>query len=108
MASRLLSALQVAYHGGVAQGKRRMTLKEQLLQEIDQAPEFLLEALLHFCRQMKATQQFSNVSDRPKSSAIAAQRATIKRVQAKMRQRVPRGRSLSDELIAERRMAARN
>ncbi len=85
-----------------------MTLKEQLLQEIDQAPEFLLEALLHFCRQMKATQRISTVSHRPKSGAIAAQREAIKQVQAKMRKRLTRGRSLVDELIAERRMTVEN
>jgi hypothetical protein len=83
-----------------------MTLKEQLLQEIEQAPESLLEALLRFCQELKAQQSILKQPGGAESASVVAQKEAVKRLQAKMRETIPRERSLVDELIAERRMEA--
>ena len=86
-----------------------MTLKEQLLQEIEQASDSLLEDLLNLCRQMKTEQKVSSHSDdRHSAERIAAQRDAVRRLQAKVRETIPEGRSLVDELIAERRVEEQN
>ena len=86
-----------------------MTPKEQLLQEIDQASDSLLENLLHLCRQMKADQKATSHSDdRHSVERIAAQRDAVLRLQAKVRETIPEGRSLVDELIAERQVDGKN
>jgi hypothetical protein len=86
-----------------------MTLKEQLLQEIEQAPDSVIEELLSFCRQMKTEQKtFAGLTERQAAERVAAQREAVRRLQAKMRETVPEGRSLVDELIAERRAEAGN
>lgn len=86
-----------------------MTLKEQLLQEIEQASDSLLEDLLNLCRQMKAEQKTTSPSaDRHSAEWVAAQRDAVRRLQAKVRETIPEGRSLVDELIAERRVEGKN
>jgi Skp family chaperone for outer membrane proteins len=85
-----------------------MTLKEQLLQEIEQASDSLLEDLLNLCRQMKVEQKTASLDDRSSSEKIADQRDAVRRFQAKVRETIPEGRSLVDELIAERRMEGKN
>jgi flagellar biosynthesis/type III secretory pathway chaperone len=85
-----------------------MTLKEQLLQEIEQASDSLLEDLLNLCRQMKVEQKTASLDDRSSSEKIADQRDAVRRLQAKVRETIPEGRSLVDELIAERRMEGKN
>jgi hypothetical protein len=85
-----------------------MTLKEQLLQEIEQASDSQLEDLLNLCRQMKAERKTSSLDDRHSAERIAAQRDAVLRLQAKVRETIPEGRSLVDELIAERRVEEQN
>jgi hypothetical protein len=94
-----------------------MTLKEQLLQEIEQAPDSVIEELLSFCRQMKTEQgALAGLTEGQEAERIAAQREAVSRLQAKARETVAAGRSalplppgsLVDELIAERRAEAEN
>jgi hypothetical protein len=69
-----------------------MTLKEQLLQEIDQASDSLLENLLHLCRQMKADQKVSSHSDdRHSAERIAAQRVLCYDFKPRYERRSQRG-----------------
>jgi hypothetical protein len=84
-----------------------MTLKEQLLKELEQAPDSLIEALLKLCQQVKTGQEASSgLRAVDGVERVDAQRDAVERLQAKMRETNPEGRSLVDELIAERRMAA--
>jgi hypothetical protein len=87
-----------------------MTLKEQLLREIEQAPDSLIEELLSLCRQIKSTSSNSTDDDIEQRLAdkVAAQRKAIRLLQEKVRETVPEGRSLVDELIAERQMEVEN
>jgi hypothetical protein len=81
-----------------------MTLKEQLLQEIEQAPDSVIEELLSFCRQIKTEQQRTGDALEKPLETQTTQTDAVRRLQAKIRETVPEGRSLVDELIAERRM----
>jgi hypothetical protein len=82
-----------------------MTLREQLLQEIEQAPDSVIEELLSFCRQIKTEQQRAgDALEQPLGTQTMTQRDAVRQLQAKIRETVPEGRSLVDELIAERRM----
>jgi hypothetical protein len=87
-----------------------MTLKEQLLREIEQAPDSLIEELLSLYRQIKSTSSNSTDDDIEQRLAdkVAAQRKAIRLLQEKVRETVPEGRSLVDELIAERQMEVEN
>ena len=77
-----------------------MTLREQLLQKIEIAPDNLLEELLNLCR---SERNLSN--DRPNSSTALE---AVKRLQTKLRLANSQGQSLVDELISERRSEAEN
>jgi hypothetical protein len=83
-----------------------MTLKEQLLQEIEIAPENLLKELLTLCRGRYES------GDRPAADlpfgTISPPLEAVKRLQAKLKLANPEGQSLVDELIAERRSEAAN
>jgi hypothetical protein len=82
-----------------------MTLKEQLLQEIEQAPDSVIEELLSFCRQIKTEQQRAgDAVEQPLEDQTTTQRDAVRQLQAKIRETVPEERSLVDELIAERRL----
>lgn len=86
-----------------------MTLKEQLFRELEQAPETLLQDLWNFYQATKAEHDIQLGQDeRPDSERVTAQAAAVQRLQAKMRAMIAPGRSLVDELIAERRAEAAN
>ncbi len=86
-----------------------MTLKEQLLRELEQAPEALLQDLWNFYQATKAEHRVRlDSAERPDSERVTAQKVAVQRLQAKMRATISPGRSLVDELIAERRTEALN
>lgn len=86
-----------------------MTLKEQLLRELEQAPENLLQDLWNFYQATKAEHAIRlDQDERTDSERVTAQAAAVQRLQAKMRATIAPGRSLADELIAERRAEAAN
>ena len=82
-----------------------MTLREQLLQEIEIAPDNLLEELLTLCRSGR-----NETGDRVLTELACGNSSTaldaVKRLQAKLKLANPEGKSLVDELIAERRSEA--
>ena len=82
-----------------------MPLREQLLQEIEIAPDNLLEELLILCRSGRnetGDRAAIDVDYDDKFTALDA----VKRLQAKLKLANPEGQSLVDELIAERRSEA--
>ena len=82
-----------------------MTLREQLLQEIEIAPDNLLEELLTICpsgRNETGDRPVTGLAYGDSSNAIDA----VKRLQAKLKLANPERQSLVDELIAERRSEA--
>ena len=82
-----------------------MTLREQLLQEIEIAPDNLLEELLTLCRSGR-----NETGDRVLTELACGNSSTaldaVKRLQAKLKLANPDGQSLVDELITERRAEA--
>ena len=82
-----------------------MTLREQLLQEIEIAPDNLLEELLTLCRSGRigtGNRAATGLHCGDSPTALDA----VKRIQAKLKLADPEGESLVDELIAERRSEA--
>lgn len=85
-----------------------MTLREQLLKEIEIAPDNLLEELLTLCRERnRPSGSIQLIVDHHTATALTPPEA-IKRLQAKLRLVNPSGQSLVDELIAERRSEVEN
>ena len=82
-----------------------MTLREQLLQEIEIAPDNLLEELLTLCRSGRNEKGNSVTTDLECDDSLPALDA-VKRLQSKLKLANPEGQSLVDELIAERRSEA--
>ena len=83
-----------------------MTLREQLLEEIEVAPDSLLEKLLTLCREQNESGDCPS-ADLPSGTSSSPLEA-VKRLQAKLKLANPEGQSLVDELIAERRSEAAN
>ena len=83
-----------------------MTLREQLLEEIEVAPDSLLEKLLTLCRERNESGDRPSV-DLPSGTSSFPLEA-VKRLQAKLKLANPEGQSLVDELIEERRSEAAN
>jgi hypothetical protein len=86
-----------------------MTLKEQLLRELEQAPENLLQDLWNFYQATKAEHAIRlDQDEQPDSERVTAQKVAVQRLQVKMRATILPGRSLVDELIVEHRTEALN
>ena len=89
-----------------------MTLKEQLLKEIEVASDNFLKELLNLCRERNESGTSLQLPvDRPPTRESALGNNPLeaaKRLQTKLKLKNPDGQSLVDELIAERRSEAAN
>ena len=89
-----------------------MTLREQLLKEIEVAPDNFLKELLNLCRERNESGTNLQLSvDRPPTAKSALgdnPLEAVKRLQTKLKLKNPDEQSLVDELIAERRSESAN